>query len=252
MKKPLRLPPAVSKLRQFMSATTATHGQAIEFRQDEHRGLVVTACDGRHLARVTIRTAAPDTIAPVLIDAKTLGKAATAVGCGRIADDPASRSLLVAAMDEKTALIAGPTGEPQTVPLEYGALPDCDSIVDAIQGEAASGMTKAVVRLDVRWLQHVADTAAALNVETVTLTFAPRWNHLLAEGTAAGGIEAAFAVAGIGDVLQETGDRPAPPPDDAMTFTLAESRAGGSRKRSPAKPKDPEGFSQKFLDDLPF
>jgi hypothetical protein len=188
----------------------------------------------------------------VLIDAKTLGKAATAVGCGRIADDPADRSLLVAAMDTKSAIISGPTGEPQIAPSEYGALPNVDGIVDTIQAEAASGMTRNVVKLDVRWLQHVADAAAAVGLELVTLTFAPRWNHLLVEGTTVGGVEATFAVAGIGNVLQETADRPAPPPDDGMTFTLAEGRAGGTRKRSPTKPKDPEGFSQKFIDDLPF
>jgi hypothetical protein len=250
--KPMRLPPAVSKLKSFMTATTATHGQAVEFRQDAIRGLVVTACDGRHLARVTIPIATADTVDPVLVDAKVLGKAATAVGCGRIADDPADRSLLVAAMDEKTAIISGPTGEPQTVPTEYGSLPNVDGIVDTIQAEAASGMTRNVVRLDVRWLQHVADAAAAIGVDSVTLTFAPRWNHLLVEGTTAGGVETTFAVAGIGDVLQETADRPAPPPDDAMTFTLTEGRPAGSRKRSPNKPKDDDGFSQKFLDELPF
>jgi hypothetical protein len=250
--KPMRLPPAVSKLRQFMTATTPTHGQAVEFKQDQHRGLVVTACDGRHLARVTIPATAADTVDPVLIDAKTLGKAATAVGCGRIADDPADRSLLVAQMDVKTAIIAGKEGEPQTVPVEYGSLPNVDGVIDTIQAEAASGMTRNVVHLDVRWLQHVADAAAALGVETVTLTFAPRWNHLLVEGTTAAGIETTFAVAGIGNVLQETGDKPAPPPVDAMEFTLSEGRAAGPRKRSPNKPKDDDGFSQKFLDELPF
>jgi hypothetical protein len=250
--KAIRLPPAVTKLRQFMTATTPTHGQAVEFKQDQHRGLVVTACDGRHLARVTIPAAPADTVDPVLVDAKILGKAATAVGCGRVAEDAADRSLLIARMDEKTAIIAGKEGEPQTVPVEYGSLPNVDGIVDTIQGEAASGMTRNVVRLDVRWLQHVADAAAALGVEAVTLTFAPRWNHLLLEGTADDGIEATFAVAGIGDVLQETADRPAPPPDDAMTFTLTEGRPAGSRKRSPNKPKDDDGFSQKFLDELPF
>jgi hypothetical protein len=188
----------------------------------------------------------------VLIDAKVLGKAATAVGCGRLVDDPADRSLLVAQMDEKTAIITGREGEPQTVPTEYGSLPNVDGIVDTIQAEAASGMTRNVVKLDVRWLQHAADAAAALGVATVTITFAPRWNHLLVEGTTENGIEATFAVAGIGNVLQETGDKPAPPPDDAMTFTLSEGRASGPRKRSPAKPKEPDGFSQKFIDDLPF
>jgi hypothetical protein len=260
----IRLPRAAAKLKAFAEVETASHGRAIEIRQTETAAIVVAA-DGHMLCRIVAPppAQAPATpVPPFLVDAREFAKAAAAVGCSRTEPlattdprDPAGkdRPLLVARIDDTTVAIAGPEGEPQTVKIPYGAMPDCESLVDVIQAEAASGMTKAVGRVNPRYLQAVADMAVAMGLATVDLTFAPRWNFLLVEGTGPDGCAVSLAVAGVGEIDFETMPQqppPAPPASSGMTFTIPEPKARAKATSAKPAPRQTEALS--FMDDLPF
>jgi hypothetical protein len=259
----IRLPRAAAKLKAFAEIETASHGRAIEIRQTESAAVIVAA-DGHMLCRIVAPPPAhaPATpVPPFLVDARDFAKAAAAVGCSRtepLATTDATevagkdRPLLVARVDDNTVAIAGPEGEPQTVAIPYGAMPDCESLVDVIQAEAASGMTKAVARVNPRFLQAVADMAVAMSLPTIELTFAPRWNFLLAEGTGPDGCAVSLAVAGVGEIdFQTVPHQPPPPPPaaNAMTFTIPEPK---KRTKPAAKPKPSQNEALSFMDELPF
>jgi hypothetical protein len=129
-------------------------------------------------------------------------------------------------------------------------MPDCAGIIDTVQAEAASGMTKAVARVDPQLLQSLADTAVAMGIGSIEITFAPRWNFMLAEGTASDGCTLQVAIAGIGDVkvADATTAPPAAGDGDGMTFTMPvpKRRAGTNRKPTSA------ALPLSFEDDLPF
>jgi len=258
----IRLPRAAAKLKTFAEVETASHGRAIEIRQTESAAVIVAA-DGHMLCRIVAPPPAhtdPKPVPPFLVDARDFAKAAAAVGCSRTetftTTDPAKpdgkdRPLIVARLDDKTVAVAGPEGEPQTVAVPPGAMPDCENLITIIQGEAASGMTKAVGRVNPRYLQAAADMAVAMGLDTIELTFAPRWNFLLAEGTGPDGCEVSLAVAGIGDIdFESMPTQPPPPPSAAMTFTIPQPKP---RTKS-TKPKRTKSTTEalSFMDDLPF
>lgn len=261
----IRLPRAAAKLKAFIEFETETHGRALEIRQTD-RGAVIAAGDGRQLCRIVAPAPAGMQATPVdpfLIDARDFAKAAAAVGCSRTTAlataDPsrpaaADRPLIVARVDDKHAAIAGPEGQPQTVKIPVGTMPNAAGIIDRIQGEAASGMTKAVGRVNPRYLQSLADTAVAMGIERIEFTFAPRWNFLLAEGTAPDGCEVAIAIAGIGDVPFEAMPSPPPPTPTGgvLVFTMPATSKPRSSSRRTAKVKQPEALPLSFEDDLPF
>jgi hypothetical protein len=263
---PIRLPRAIAKLKAFAETVTASHGRSIEIRQDA-TGATVTAADGHHLCRIIAPPPAgttPGVVEPFLVDARAFSKAATEVGCGRtealVSADPEhvapqDRPLVVVKIDEETVGIAGPEGTPQTVKLgarlTAGQMPDCARIIDGIQAEAIDGETKAIARLDPRYLQNVADTAVALGITAIEITFSPKLNFFAAEGRGPDGCTAHFAIAGVGEIDFEaiaSRQRPAWERDDALTFTMPEvkARKGSSSRRS--KSRDLE----LPFDDIPF
>ena len=157
------------------------------------------------------------------------------------------RPLVVFKVDAKQVGITGPEGSPQLVQIPFGSIPNCTGIIDTIQAEAASGMTKAVARVDPRLLQSLADTAVAMGIGSIEITFAPRWNFMLAEGTAPDGCTIQVAIAGIGEV-KIADAASAPPAPDAMTFTMPVAKQRNSSKRKPSNDVLPLSFE----DDLPF
>lgn len=260
---PIRLPRAAAKLKAFAETVTTTHDRAIEIRQDAS-GATVTAADGHQLCRITAPPpvgTTPGTVEPFLVDARTFSKAATEVGCGRTealvsvdAEHVAAqdRPLVVVRVDEKSVGIAGSEGTPQTIALsQYRAMPDCVRIFDGIRAEAIDGDTKAVARLDPRFLQNVADTAVALGITSIELTFSPRFNFIMAEGTGPDGCAAQFAIAGVGEIDFEAiaaRQRPQWETDDGLTFTMPETKP---RKRTTARKPKPQDLELPF-DDIPF
>jgi hypothetical protein len=261
---PIRLPRAAAKLKAFAEIETASHGRAIEIRQTESAAVLVVA-DGHMLCRILAPPPAGTTVQPVppfLVDARDFAKAAAAVGCSRTeafattdAAAPAGedRPMIVARVDDTTVAVAGPEGTPQTVAVARGTMPDCEGLVDVIQAEAASGMTRAIARVNPRYLQALADMAVAAGLPTIELTFAPRWNFLLAEGKGPDGCDVAMAVAGIGDINFENVPRePATaPPADGMTFTLPVAKPRRGQPPARRKPK-PTTEALTMFDDLPF
>lgn len=261
---PIRLPRAAAKLKTFAEVVTKSHDRAIELRQDE-TGATVTAADGHQLCRITAPPPAgmiPGRVEPFLVDARSFAKAASEVGCGRteaivsVSPEhvaPEDRPLVVVKIDEKTIGIAGPEGTPQTITVAPGSMPNCARIVDVIHREAAQGGTKAVARIDPRLLQNLADTAVALGITAVEITFSPTFNFIAAEGTAADGCAAQFAIAGIGDIdFEEMArrDRPQWEVDDEMTFTMPEEKPKQERRRMSAKVVKQPTLS--FEDEIPF
>ena len=263
------LPRAAAKLKAFAEVVTATHDRAIEIRQDAG-GAVITASDGHQLCRITApppEGMVPTKVEPFLVDARAFAKAAAEVGCSRtetiVSADPQhvaaqDRPLVVALVDDpadgerkrKVACIAGPEGQPQTIGLVYGAMPDCARVIDVIRGEATVIGTKAAARLDPRLLQNVADLAVALGLGSIEVAFAPRLNYVMAEGAGPDGCTVQFAIAGIGEIDFKAIDarpRPAWEVDDALTLTMPEAKPRATAKRKP-KPKD----APLFMDDLPF
>lgn len=258
---PIRLPRAAAKLRAFAEIVTVTHDRSIEIRQDEG-GATITVADGHQLCRITAPPPAgttPGKVDPFLVDARDFAKAATAVGCGRTetlvsvdADHVAAkdRPLLVVKIDEKSVGVAGPEGSPQTITVAPGRMPDAMRIVNGIRAQAIDGTTKAIAKVDPRFLQNVADTAVALGIGTVEITCAPALNFILLEGVGPDGCRAEFAIAGIGEIDFEaiaSRDRPAWEQDDALTFTMPEVKP----RRSTTKPKKSQELDLPF-DDIPF
>lgn len=262
---PIRLPRAAAKLKAFAEVVTATHDRAIEIRQDA-AAAIVTAADGHQLCRITAPPPAgttPGPVDPFLVDARAFSKAATEVGCGRTeplasvdAEHVAAqdRPLVVVRIDDKTVGIAGPEGTPQSITVAPGAMPDCARIVDGILADAIDGGTKAVVRLDPRFLQNLADTAVALGLPSIEITFSPKLNFIAAEGRGADGCTARFAIAGIGEIDFEAiaaRQRPAWERDDDLTFTMPEVKPpkAASPRRRRSKKRD---ATLPFPDDIPF
>lgn len=252
---PIRLPRVAAKMKTFAEVETASHGRAVEIRQTSSAAIVIAA-DGHQLCRIVAPAPAGtalEVVEPFLVDGRDLAKAAAAVGCSRtekVVPRDGERPLVVFKVDATQVAIAGPEGSPQLVAVPYGSMPNCSGIIDTIQAEAASGMTRAVARLDPRLLQSLADTAIAMGIGSVEITFAPRWNYLLAEGTAPDGCTLEVAVAGIGEakVVDPATAPAAPADDDGMTFTMpvAKTRATPKTKR-PA-----QSLRLSFEDDLPF
>lgn len=261
---PIRLPRAAAKMKTFVEVVTATHDRAFEIRQDEH-GATVTASDGHQLCRIVAPPpagAVPGKVSPFLVDGRVFSKAAAEVGCSRteaiVSATPdhvaaEDRPLVVVKLDEKSVGVAGPEGTPQTIPVVSGAMPDCARIVAAVHREAAEGGTKAVARIDPRFLQNVADTAVAMGLGTVEITFSPKLNFIAAEGKGPDGCTVQFAIAGIGEVDFDeiaTRERPAwevhDHGDDPLVFTMPEPKTASRTKRRPKA-------SQLFPDDeIPF
>jgi len=252
---PIRLPRVAAKMKEFAEVETASHGRAVEIQQTK-AAAIITAADGHQLCRITAPAPAGtvlEPVAPFLVDARDLAKAAAAVGCSRtekVVPGEADRPLVVFKLivDDKPMVgISGPEGSPQLVKMPFGSMPNCTGIIDTIQAEAASGMTKAVARVDPRLLQSLADTAVAMGIGSIEITFASRFNFMLAEGIAPDGCSIQVAIAGIGDV-KIADAATAPPAPDAMTFTMPMPKTRSGSKQKPSTNVLPLSFE----DELPF
>jgi hypothetical protein len=89
-----------------------------------------------------------------------------------------------------------------------------------------------------------------MNIPVMEITFAPRWNFLLAEGTAPDGCMIQVAIAGIGDVTIDnaTTTPPAAAASAEMTFTMPVAKGRSNAKRKPSNDVLPLSFES----DIPF
>jgi hypothetical protein len=233
----IRLPRLVGHLERFLRPAAASHGEGVEIRQDA-RGTTVVACEGRHGAVVRSKPGAttPLEMPSVLVDAAALALAG-------------DHDLQIVLLSETTAVAPIPGGQPETITLRPGTLPEsARSMADTVEGEIASGMTKAAFEIAPRHLLAVAEMLVATGAATATIAIAPRWN-VLAAIVDTDELEATFTIAGEG---YEQPAATAPAEDDPLEFTFGGGRKGGPRGRSSARPKPPEELSREFLDDLPF
>lgn len=254
---PIRLPRVAAKAKVFAEIETRTHSRCLELRQSQ-AAAVLTVGDGHTLCRITAPPPAGavlGNVEPFLIDARAFAKAAGDVGCGRTEPlastgpdlvDPRDRPLTVVRIDAKTVGMAGPEGEPNTLCVEPGMMPDATRIFDAIRAEG-----RLVARVDPRFLQSAADVAVAAGITAIDVTFTPRLNFLATTGTARDGATIEVAVAGIGEVPTQAMSRPQWEIDDEnpLVFTMAPQ----AKRRAPTGPRRPKPQDQSLpFDDIPF
>jgi len=248
---PIRLPAAATLIEQLAA------GQTVEICQTSE-GAIITAAGPRVFCRV-VAPPLPDVdapaVGPIVIEARALVAAAEAVGCAGGAALP-GRPLVVVQINAEIVGIVGPTGTPQTIPTSGPAVADCSGLIERVQGEAASGMTKQVAVIEPEHLHKLATAAIGMGITAVEVTITPRWDALLAEGRMPDGSEASFGITGImgprtigadrkpsADIVSDPEGDP-----DPLTFFVPDTKArrgGGGRKTTPAA-------SGPNLTDLPF
>jgi hypothetical protein len=217
------LPGIVSQLERFLRPLAATSGDGVQIHQDAN-GTTVIACEGRHAATITTR--ATGSLEPILVDPVALA------GAG--AD--ASQSLKLYRLSPTSGVIARSSGELVTITITPGELPpSARNLADVVEGEVASGSTRAAFELDPRHLQAVAESLVATGAEKVTVVIAPRWN-VLAATAETDEISATFLVAG------EEIATPAPADDrsgDAgpLDFTIGDRARHATPRSRSAAPK---------------
>lgn len=230
------LPGVVARLERFLRPLAATSGDGIEIRQDD-RGTTVIACEGRHAATITTRTAG--SLEPMLIDPAVLADA-----------DP-SQPLKLYRLSPTSAVVPRSSGELATVSITPGELPrSARDLADVIEGEIASGSTRAVFELDPRHLLAVAEALVATGAEKVAVAIAPRWN-VLAATSQTPELVATFLVAG------EAIESPRPTPtaadatagDDPLAFTIEGRKTRTSSSPGRRKPPPPLSIPD---DEIPF
>ena len=223
--KTITLPGIVAHLERFLRPLAATAGEGIEIRQDSY-GTIVSVCEGRHAATITTATAGD--LEPILVEPAAMAAA-----------DP-SQPIKLYRLAETSGSIVGDDGELVNVAIRPGTLPrSARDLADVVEGEIASGMTKAVFELDPRHLLAVADAIVATGAERVTIAVATRWN-VLACSTETEELTAVFLIAG------ETFDHPDPgdTADDPFAFTIGERKARTPRSSRRRKGIDASGIPE--------
>lgn len=225
-------------------AEQAGPGQPVQIEQTK-AAAVLTISAVHMICRLTVDPGpAAEPVEAFTMDAGDLARAGDAVGCGTTST-VMGHSLVVLKISPEVAGIAGPSGTPQTVSITTTSMPDCTGPIDRVEGERASGMTRAVAVVDPRGLAGVVEAAAGMGCTAVTFTFAPRFGLVLAEVEAEG--QAATFVISSGFTAAADGTTsPSPAADNALVFTMPETTARRSaRRRQPV----PTEYRE---EDLPF
>jgi hypothetical protein len=248
---PIRLPAAAAILPQLSDA------KAAEIRQARH-GATITLSGTKTFCQV-LAPPPPGAghaviVEPFVVDVSALARVAEAVGlAGGTPRD--GRPLTMIRISPEVVGVVGPAGSPQTIPVSK-LPPGAETVIDAVQGEAASGMTRAVAVVETDYLRRLGEACIASGITAVEITFAPRWNAILAEARLADGCEITFGSIGINGertVAREAEAKPeapataSPVKSGSLVFTVAGPKPRAKRAARPAKP---ERLS--FEDDLPF
>jgi len=223
---PIRLPRAAVQL-----VAAAAPGDLVQIQQRAEAAVLTVAAGQRVLRLAAMPGPHAGTVDPFAVSAGDLAKAAEEVGAS--GPGPAGELPLVVVRISATAAgIAGPSGTPQTITISAMPFPDCSGQIDAVEGERASGMTRAVAAAEPRHLLELAEAALAIGCTAVQFTFAPRFGAVLAEAEAVG---VAATVVLTGQAHAEP-VLPAVAAADPMVFTMPEATPRRAAKRSAAKP----------------
>jgi hypothetical protein len=217
------IPGIVSHLERFLRPLAATSGDGVEIRQDDF-GTTVSVCEGRHAATITTRPAGQ--LEPVLVDPAALAGV-----------DP-SQPVKLYRLSPTSGAVVQASGELATVTITPGTLQrSARDLADVVEGEIASGTTRAVFELDPRHLLAAPEAIVATGAETMTVAVAPRWNVLACMAETAD-VSAAFLVAGETFEQPAAGQTGDADDGDPLAFTIGERkqparRPPGARARVP-------------------
>lgn len=224
---PIRLPRAAVQL-----VAAAAPGDPVRIEQHP-AGAVLTVAAGRRVLQLSAALEAQTgTVEPFTVSAGDLARAAEAVGAAG-PGEPHERPLVVVRISATAAGIAGPSGCPQTITITTTPFADCSGQIDAVQGERASGMTRAVGAADARHLLELAEAALAIGCTAVQFTFAPRFGAVLAEAEAEG---LAATVVLTGEVRPEQSMPVVETDDDPLVFTMPVATPRRAARGSSSKP----------------
>jgi hypothetical protein len=232
---PIRLPRAAVQLAGEAEA------ELVQIEQ-KATGAVLTVAAGERVLRLAVSAGPPlAAVQPFTISATDFTRVGQAVGAA--APGPAGDlPLVVLRVSAEVAALAGPCGSPQTVTIVQTPFPDCSGLMDLVEGELASGMTRAVAAADPRHLLELGQTALAIGCTAVQFTFAPRFGLVLAEADA-GVIAATVVLSGEAQPQQQ----PIADYDneDPLVFTMP----GNAPRRRVARPQKPREYGD---GELPF
>ncbi|MEI6635912.1 MAG: hypothetical protein WCO99_05050 [Planctomycetota bacterium] len=224
-------------------AEHAPPGQWVQIEQTKAAALLTISAD-HTICRLAVDAGpAAEPVEAFTMNAGDLARAGDAVGCGT-SSTAIGYPLVVLRISPEVAGIAGPSGTPQTVTISTTTVRVCEAAIDRVEGERASGMTRAVAVVDPRKLTGVVEAAAGMGCTAVTFTFAPRFGSVLAEVEAEGQAATFVIASGISEA-----DAPAiaqPIADDALVFTMPETTARRLTRRRPPVP------TEYREEDLPF
>lgn len=156
-----------------------------------------------------------------------------------------SSTVQVIEISPELAAVVPAAGIPTTVTLEVVNFGDVEGLIDAVEGEAASGMTKAVVHVSPLILRQIAATAEALGSTAVELVVAPRLGSMLVSSSAPG-CTACVVISLDGQDRCQEKEKDSSALKSLVFKVQATPRRGATR----CTIKKPERLS--FEDDLPF
>lgn len=239
--KEIRLPPGAVQL-----ATWATAGggpEQLVVIEQRREAAAITVATPLRIARLSATPAPGQADAgPLAIPAAELARAATSAAVPA-AGRPEERPLVVMQLAPELGAVLGPSGSPSTVAIVVATLPDATGVIDATEGEAASGMTKSVAVVPPDYLRQVAELAESIGCTAVEMVFAPRFGSMLAAAEAPG-CTATIVISTDG---RELLDRPAEPPATSKPLVFTVKAPGPRSGSKPAKPEPPP-----WEDELPF
>ena len=211
------------------SATAAGHAEQLVAIEAKQQAAVLTVTMPRRIARLSAAALGTADAGPLLIPSEQLTRAALAV---LPTSNPREEALVqIMRLAPEMAAVIGPAGTPSTVAIVQQPMPDATGVIDATEGEAASGMTRAVAVVPADYLRHVADAAESIGSTAVEMIFAPRFGSMLASAEAPG-FTATIVIATDGrDLL----DRPpeSAPASKPITFTVKAPARRGRRPKPP-------------------
>ena len=215
------------------SATAAGQPEQLVAIEAKQQAAVLTVAIPRRIARIS--AAAPGTAdaGPLLLPGEQLARAALAV---LPTSNPREEALVqIMPLAPEMAAVIGPAGTPSTVAIVQQPMPDATGVIDATEGEAASGMTRAVAVVPADYLRQVADAAESIGSTAVEMIFAPRFGSMLAAAEAAGVTATIVISTDARDLL----DRPAEPAPTSSPITFTVKASAPRRGRRPKPPPCP-------------
>ena len=230
--KEIRLPPGAVQLATWAMAIGGP--QQLVVIEQRREAAALTVATPLRIARLSA-TAAPGQAdaGPLAIPAGELARAGSAVVPGPGLAEV--RPLVVMQLAPELGAVLGPSGSPSTVSIVVATLPDVAGVIDAAEGEAASGMTKTVAVVPPDYLRQVAELAESIGCTAVEIVFAPRFGSMLAEASGRG-CTATLVISTDGHELL---DRPDPAAATSKPLVFKVTGPGARSSSKPAKPEPP-------------